>query len=101
MLLIFLLLGGTGLSIVVSFADAMCFQMLGEDSHLYGNQRLWGAAGWGTLSFLAGYLVDVYSEDEYEKDYTIPFCLFLGFMLIDVLVCTKLKVNFELVSFFF
>lgn len=94
MILVFLLGGSAGLAVVVSFADAMCFQMLGDDSHLYGNQRLWGAVGWGTFSFLAGYLVDVYSDDEYEKDYTIPFFMVLGFLLIDVLVCTKLKVHY-------
>lgn len=88
-----LLCGSAGLAIVVSFADAMCFQMLGEDSHLYGYQRLWGALGWGTFSLLAGYLVDVYSESQYEKDYTIAFFMVLGFLLIDVLVCTQLKVR--------
>ncbi|XP_013146484.1 PREDICTED: major facilitator superfamily domain-containing protein 6-A [Papilio polytes] len=88
-----------GQAVVVTFADAICFNVLGPQVALYGKQRLWGSVGWGIFSLLTGTLIDWFSEGAY-KDYTIAFILMFVFMCGDVIVScfiksesTKMSVN--------
>uniref|UniRef100_A0A182N1Q3 Major facilitator superfamily associated domain-containing protein n=1 Tax=Anopheles dirus TaxID=7168 RepID=A0A182N1Q3_9DIPT len=104
LLFMFLIVSWAGMAVVVSVGDAICFEMLGDKPHLYGNQRLWGSIGWGTVSLFAGFLVDTLSEGKLTKDYTIVFYMTVHTqtrlstnILKDV---GKIFVNFRIVVFF-
>ncbi|VVC99784.1 unnamed protein product, partial [Leptidea sinapis] len=81
-----------GQAVVVTFADAICFNLLGTRISQYGKQRLWGSVGFGIFSLLAGTLIDLFS-DGYYKDYTISFVLMFVFMSGDVAVSCFLNVE--------
>ncbi|XP_055609461.1 major facilitator superfamily domain-containing protein 6 [Uranotaenia lowii] len=91
LLFLFLILSWAGMAVVVSVGDAICFEMLGDRPHLYGNQRLWGSIGWGTFSLLAGFLVDQFSNGKASKDYTVVFYMTVVIIAVDILVSSKLK----------
>ncbi|XP_055382593.1 major facilitator superfamily domain-containing protein 6 isoform X2 [Condylostylus longicornis] len=80
-----------GMAVVVSVGDAICFAMLGDRHHLYGNQRLWGAVGWGIFSIIAGLLVDKMSGGSPVKDYTIIFYMALIIIIFDMFASTRLE----------
>lgn len=114
LLFLLLVLSWSGMAVVVSVGDAICFGMLGnifeqkiflniffifisnylgDKPHLYGNQRLWGAVGWGIFSVLTGWLVDLFSEGETMKNYSVAFYMMLVLILLDIMVSGKLKVS--------
>lgn len=93
LLFLFLILSWAGMAVVVSVGDAICFDMLGDKPHLYGNQRLWGSVGWGIFSLLAGFLVDQMSYGKVNKDYTVVFCMTVIIIAVDMVVSSRLKVN--------
>ncbi|XP_037933558.1 major facilitator superfamily domain-containing protein 6 isoform X2 [Teleopsis dalmanni] len=90
-LFILLILSWIGMAVVVSIGDAICFSILGERQHLYGNQRLYGSIGWGVFSIIAGLLVDQMSHGSVTKDYTIVFWMTAIIIGFDVFASTKLK----------
>ncbi|XP_072755579.1 major facilitator superfamily domain-containing protein 6 isoform X1 [Anoplolepis gracilipes] len=76
-----------GMAVVVSIADAICFDLLGyEKRNDYGKQKMWGSIGFGIFGISAGYLVDLLSEGQYEKDYTCIFYIMLIAMIADIIV---------------
>ncbi|XP_026500477.1 uncharacterized protein LOC113403984 [Vanessa tameamea] len=88
-----------GQAVVVTFADAICFNLLGTNVASYGKQRLWGSVGWGIFSLLTGTLIDLFSGGV-SKDYTVAFILMFVFMFGDVIVScytqvdsTKMSIN--------
>lgn len=81
-----------GQAVVVTFADAICFDLLGPKVSQYGKQRLWGSVGWGVFSLLTGVLIDLFSDGAY-KDYTVAFVLMFVFMLGDVVVSCFLETD--------
>ncbi|KAJ8737837.1 hypothetical protein PYW08_000432 [Mythimna loreyi] len=94
-----MILSWIGQAVVVTFADAICFSLLGTKVSNYGKQRLWGSVGWGIFSLLTGVLIDTFSDGAY-KDYTIAFILMFVFLLGDVAVScfvetdsTKMSMN--------
>ena len=90
LIFILLILSWAGMAVVVSVGDAICFEMLGDKPQLYGNQRLWGAIGWGVFSLLAGFLVDKFSSGT-VKNYSIVFYMTLIIITFDMVVSTRLK----------
>lgn len=84
-----------GMSVVVSVGDAICFDLLGKRHELYGNQRLWGAIGWGLFSIIAGILVDGLSGYKYFKNYSVIYILMAAALLPDMLVSSCLEVCTE------
>ncbi|XP_055536478.1 major facilitator superfamily domain-containing protein 6 isoform X2 [Wyeomyia smithii] len=91
LLFLFLILSWAGMAVVVSVGDAICFDLLGDRPHLYGNQRLWGSVGWGIFSLLAGFLVDQFSNGKTTKDYTVVFYMTIIIIGFDIVVSSKLK----------
>jgi MFS family permease len=87
---ILLIISWVGMAVVVSVGDAICFGLLGDKPQRYGHQRLWGSAGWGTLSIISGLLIDNFSQGS-TKNYAIGFYLMAGILLLDILVSSKLK----------
>ncbi|XP_039763628.1 major facilitator superfamily domain-containing protein 6 [Pararge aegeria] len=88
----FMIVSWIGQAVVVTFADAICFNLLGTKISLYGKQRLWGSVGWGIFSLVTGILIDAFSEGA-VKNYAVAFILMLVFMSGDVLVSCFLKVE--------
>ncbi|KAJ0184107.1 hypothetical protein K1T71_000530 [Dendrolimus kikuchii] len=87
-----MIISWVGQAVVVTFADAICFNLLDVKVTHYGKQRLWGSVGWGIFSLLTGVLIDLFSEGSY-KDYTIAFILMFVFMTGDVIVSCFLKIE--------
>lgn len=88
-----LIFSWAGMAVVVCVGDSICFELLGEKHHLYGQQRLWGAVGFGLTSLLAGVLVDAISGHSVIKNYSVIFwmtAIILGF---DMFVSKKLPVS--------
>lgn len=86
-----LVLSWMGMAVVVSLSDAICFYMLGDQPQMYGQQRLWGAVGWGIFSVLAGLLVDTMSQGSVMRDYSGVFYMMLILMIVDIVISTRLK----------
>jgi MFS family permease len=86
-----LIVSWAGMAVVVSVGDAICFEMLGDKPQRYGNQRLWGSVGWGTLSIISGMLIDKFSAGQVSKNYSIGFYLMGILILIDMAVSSKLE----------
>ncbi|XP_021966839.1 major facilitator superfamily domain-containing protein 6 isoform X2 [Folsomia candida] len=82
-------------AVVTSVADALCFQSLGDQPHLYGVQRQWGAMGWGLFSLMAGALVDYRSQGSLIKDYSPCFYIIVVLLLLNFLVCYYWEVKEE------
>lgn len=110
-----------GMAVVVSIADAICFDLLGscraafrktnvtiefnvfyffltnhvrlghERRNDYGKQKMWGSIGFGVFGISAGYMVDFFSKRQHEKDYTCIFYIMLISMIGDILVSATLK----------
>ncbi|XP_015114368.1 major facilitator superfamily domain-containing protein 6 [Diachasma alloeum] len=81
-----------GMAVVVSIADAICFDLLGDDGRKeYGKQKMWGSIGFGIFGISAGYLVDVFSRGQSVKDYTCIFYIMLIAMIFDMIVSATLK----------
>ncbi|XP_076649991.1 sugar baby transporter [Halictus rubicundus] len=81
-----------GMAVVVSVADAICFNLLGTEKRKeYGKQKMWGSIGFGIFGISAGYLVDTFSEGKIYKDYTCIFYIMLVIMILDIIVSTTIK----------
>lgn len=52
---------------------------------------MWGSIGFGIFGISAGYLVDVFSEGQSEKNYTCIFYIMLIAMILDFIVSATLK----------
>lgn len=70
------------------------FFYAGNDKHKFGEQRVWGAIGYGTMSAISGFCVDLYSKGQKDKDYTPGFMISLILFLIDIYVATKLEASY-------
>ncbi|XP_070518126.1 major facilitator superfamily domain-containing protein 6-A-like [Cardiocondyla obscurior] len=92
-------LGETGFFVFIGLSDTICFAILGENNQLkYGKQRVWGTIGFGAAAFLAGYTVDLLSQEEAYKSYIPSIFIAVTFTCIDIICCIKLKVPFKLKS---
>nr|XP_050846821.1 major facilitator superfamily domain-containing protein 6-like isoform X1 [Vespula vulgaris]XP_050846822.1 major facilitator superfamily domain-containing protein 6-like isoform X1 [Vespula vulgaris] len=80
------------MAVVVSIADSICFNLLGnERRNDYGKQKMWGSIGFGIFGISAGYLVDIFSEGQIQKDYTCIFFIMLVFMILDIIMSARLR----------
>lgn len=70
----------------------------GDKPNHYGQQRLWGAVGWGLFTFVAGFLVDEMSKNQFKKDYTIAFYIVMINVILSIVVSYQLKVSTNLPS---
>lgn len=65
----------------------------GKNSHKFGEQRLWGTFGWGSMTVISGWLIDWYSNGKPNKDYTPGLILWVVLLLADLFVFYKINVN--------
>lgn len=79
--------------VATSFSDAICFNELAENGHLYGKQRLWGTIGWGLFSPVAGYMNDLLTGDSFLKAYQPGAILQIVILMYDLYIVSKLKTH--------
>lgn len=85
--LILTYLGTIGFNVGNSISDAICFDVLGEQRQMkYGKQRIYGSIGFGITSLIAGYAMDVHSND-----WTAAILIMLAFASIDMFSIMQLK----------
>lgn len=76
-----------------TLADALCFRMIGKNSHEYGRQRMFGSFGLGIMALLGSLAVDLYSEGSSSgRDYLPLFAVCLLFSALDLAVVTGMDV---------
>ncbi|XP_060874398.1 major facilitator superfamily domain-containing protein 6-B-like [Metopolophium dirhodum] len=72
--------------------NTICIGLLGENKHKYGQQRVWGAVGWGTISLLSGAVIDWFSKGQDYKNYTPGMIIALMACILDISVALKIEV---------
>ncbi|KAK0177252.1 hypothetical protein PV328_001324 [Microctonus aethiopoides] len=81
-----------GMAVVVTIADAICIDLLGDEQGKdYGKQKMWGSVGFGIFNIGAGYLVDIFSRGQHDKDYTCIFYIMVITMIFDIIISATLK----------
>ncbi|XP_022182048.1 major facilitator superfamily domain-containing protein 6-A-like isoform X2 [Myzus persicae] len=72
--------------------NTICLGLLGENKYKYGEQRVWGSIGWGTMSFVSGMVIDWFSKGQDYKNYTPGIIIALMAGILDLFVALKIKV---------
>ncbi|CAH1725097.1 uncharacterized protein LOC114131568 isoform X1 [Aphis gossypii] len=72
--------------------ETICIKILDGDTEKFGKQRLWGAAGWGIMSMVAGAAIDWYSSGLTQKNHLPGYLISASSFLIDFIVVLNLKV---------
>ncbi|XP_034947603.1 major facilitator superfamily domain-containing protein 6 [Chelonus insularis] len=81
-----------GMAVIVIIADAICMGLLSDDRKKdYGKQKMWGCIGFGIFNIAAGYLVDIFSQGDENKNYSCIFYIMLIFMIFDMIVSLTLN----------
>lgn len=75
------------------------YLIIGNKPNLYGKQRCWGAIGWGIFSIFAGWLLDIFSSSDVNKNYLPIYFLCLLVLLCNFFVASKLGVIISLTKF--
>ncbi|KAG0727341.1 Major facilitator superfamily domain-containing protein 6 [Chionoecetes opilio] len=91
LLFVCLLVQYCGHTTVITMQETVCFQLLGEKRHKYGQQRVWGTIGVGLSAIISGALVDLYSKGLGQKDYLPAHVLTAVFLAADILLVAFLK----------
>lgn len=66
---------------------------IGDKLEDYGKQKCWGSIGWGTFSILIGWLVDRFSVNQKDKDYSPVFYSAIILTFFNVISVSKMKVR--------
>ncbi|XP_066961617.1 major facilitator superfamily domain-containing protein 6-like isoform X2 [Macrobrachium rosenbergii] len=82
-----------GTSTCVMITDAVCLQILGDKRHKYGQQRLWGTIGKGTISVITGALVDLYSKGLPQADYLPAAIICAVIMTSDMVLVSRMTIS--------
>lgn len=76
---------------VITMQETVCFQLLGEARHKYGQQRVWGTIGIGLSAVISGALVDLYSKGLGRRDYLPAHIMTAVFLVADLFLVARLK----------
>ncbi|XP_029346520.1 uncharacterized protein LOC107883906 [Acyrthosiphon pisum] len=71
--------------------DTICMNLLGENKHQYGGQRLWGSIGYSVLAIASGVCVDWNSKEQEFKNYTPCFVIALMCFILDIFVVSNIE----------
>ncbi|XP_055373889.1 major facilitator superfamily domain-containing protein 6-B-like [Condylostylus longicornis] len=72
-------------------ADTICFDLLGENSHLYGRQKVFDSIGVGLSSVTVGVAIDLISGHSLFKNYTIMYFFCLVSLSFNMMSSTRLN----------
>ncbi|XP_065666567.1 major facilitator superfamily domain-containing protein 6 [Hydra vulgaris] len=83
-LIVITLIGTLLASPAATLADTATLENLGEETYLYGFQRLWGAFGWGLSAFVVGAVVsgvqNIFCAQGRHVDYILSFYVYASMM---------------------
>ncbi|GBM25265.1 hypothetical protein AVEN_45902-1 [Araneus ventricosus] len=85
-----LVIAGLASGNAASLSDVACYELLGEQRHLYGRQRLFGAIGWSLACLLSGNLSDLATGHKVKKDYSPGYYIMASLLLIDIFILCKM-----------
>ncbi|XP_064099196.1 major facilitator superfamily domain-containing protein 6-like [Macrobrachium nipponense] len=75
----------------ITMQETICFSLIGDALHKYGEQRLWGTLGWGISAVAGGALVDWYSRGMLKPDYAPAYSIAVVFLTIDLVIVGRLR----------
>jgi len=61
----------------------------------FGKQKCWASIGWGSFSIFIGWLVDVFSFNKKDKDYSPVFYSTILITVLNLGVISKMKVRYS------
>ncbi|CAF0789342.1 unnamed protein product [Didymodactylos carnosus] len=89
----------------ITLADACTLNYLGQDTELYGRQRMWGSVGWGIAIFLVATILDQSksltihpcgsNSTLQEKNYTVCFATFSVLMACALGIATQFRFTYN------
>uniref|UniRef100_A0A2H8TT59 Major facilitator superfamily domain-containing protein 6 n=1 Tax=Melanaphis sacchari TaxID=742174 RepID=A0A2H8TT59_9HEMI len=80
-------------TVIVSLINPICLDTLGEkSSEDFGKQKCWASIGWGSFSIFIGWLVDIFSINKKDKDYSPVFYSNIIMTILNFGVVYKIKV---------
>lgn len=94
-----LLFGNVVAAPALTIVDTYTVKKLGDRSHQYGSQRLWGSLGFGLAAFIVGACVSVthYCPNPFTKpseiNYSLCFYSFAILMSLALVVATRFDLN--------
>ncbi|KFM61228.1 Major facilitator superfamily domain-containing protein 6, partial [Stegodyphus mimosarum] len=92
------IISGTGSATVWTLSDAACCEVLGEDTKIFGRQRLWATISWGSVTLLSGYLNDLATAHSNHSDYSPGFYIMLVLVSVDLIILMNVRVAKSSVS---
>lgn len=107
LLLLLVLLGEFFSAPAVTLADAATLSYLGENTDLYGRQRMFGSVGWAISMYFMGMALDRSTEfpdhpcgpHERERNYKTCFTYFAILMIIALLVASRFSFEYDVVPY--
>ncbi|KAL5236076.1 hypothetical protein ACI65C_003486 [Semiaphis heraclei] len=72
--------------------NTICMGLLGENKYKFGEQRVWGAVGWGMISAVSGAVIDWFSKGQNYKNYTPGMIISLVICILNIFVASKIEV---------
>ncbi|XP_050443467.1 uncharacterized protein LOC126847359 [Adelges cooleyi] len=72
--------------------NAICLDLLGDKHEDFGKNKCWSSVGWGISSIASGWLVDYFSPDPKNKNYTPVFGISLLSAICHFIVAQKIKI---------
>ncbi|CAF3553584.1 unnamed protein product [Adineta steineri] len=88
----------------ITLADACTLTYLGQDTELYGRQRMFGSLGWGLAIFIVATILDQSKSLTFyacgtsgplEKNYTVCFTAFTVCMTFALITATRFQFSYE------
>lgn len=67
--------------------------LLGDKCEDYGKQKCWASIGWGFSSIILGWVVDLFSVNKKDKDYSAIFYSSIILTIVNFFVISKIKVR--------
>ncbi|CAF3074927.1 unnamed protein product [Rotaria socialis] len=88
----------------ITLADACTLSYLGQDTELYGRQRMFGSLGWGLAIFIVATILDQSksltlhacgTSGPLEKNYTVCFAAFSVCMTFALITATRFQFSYD------
>ncbi|CAL4144070.1 unnamed protein product, partial [Meganyctiphanes norvegica] len=78
-------------SITASLCDMASLQLLGDDRHNFGLQRVWATVGWGIMALVYGAAIDYFSYGGHVRNYTAGYIISMSLWVVALIPTTKIK----------
>ncbi|CAG5129735.1 unnamed protein product [Candidula unifasciata] len=78
---------------VFPLLDAAAYDNLGQDRHLWGQQRVWGTFGFILFAVTSTFIMDMQKRDGKAVDYSVSIYLFLPLTLIAAFIASFLNMS--------